>query len=332
MLIENNFPKISNQIYENDVHKVMENNFNQIANFWVVHQADWISGVYDVFKDHDKFLIIIYLLKRTFDFYSRNFVKLSIDQFFLKKRLEIEKFNVIEVSQNLNMPKETARRKIIELENEGVIKRINKKIIIDKSVFPRFRPDKASVKTAYFLNKFSRMLKKHKVLDKEISAEIIKKNIQNNFTYTWKLFYELQLPIVNRWKVYFKDIVTWNIWGTCAISKTYNSEMKNTTRITSEYIDELLTNKSTGLNAMTISDLTKIPRATVVRKLKNLVSSKHLVIDKKKCYHPSSVHIKDINNIQKENSKVLATFATKIFNIILHSENKIDFPFKDKSS
>ena len=38
----------------------------------------------------------------------------------------------MEISKSLNIAKETARRKINELEEIGAIKRINKKIIIDR--------------------------------------------------------------------------------------------------------------------------------------------------------------------------------------------------------
>ena len=86
-----------------------------------------MNGIYRTFNDHDKFLIIIYLTKRTLDFYSRNFTLLNYDQFYSQNILEIEKFNITEVSTNLSIPKESARRKIVELEKKGVIKRNKKK-------------------------------------------------------------------------------------------------------------------------------------------------------------------------------------------------------------
>ena len=68
-----------------------------------------------------------YLIKKTLDFYSRNFTKLTYDDFYSKDTLEIEKFNVIDIARDLNIPKESARRKIVELEKSFVIVRNNKK-------------------------------------------------------------------------------------------------------------------------------------------------------------------------------------------------------------
>ena len=122
-------PQISDQIYKTDTLNVLENTYSIVGPHWMNHQIEWMNGVYSAFKDHDKFLIIIYLTKKTLDFYSRNFVKLSYDQFYEKDTIEIEKFNIIEISANLNIPKETARRKILELENKGVIKKFNTNVI-----------------------------------------------------------------------------------------------------------------------------------------------------------------------------------------------------------
>ena len=40
-----------------------------------------------------------------------------------------------------------------------------------------------------------------------------------------------------------------------------------------------------GINAMSISDITGIPRPTVVRKLKFLIKNKFITMDKKKLFH-----------------------------------------------
>ena len=80
------------------------------------------------FKDYEKFMIIMHLLSKTFEFYSKNFVKLSYDEYFDQNQIEIEKYNIMDIAKNLNIPKETARRKIKELEELGHIKRLQKKI------------------------------------------------------------------------------------------------------------------------------------------------------------------------------------------------------------
>ena len=120
-------PDISKQIYKEELLNVLEGKYSTLGPLWVNYQMEWMNGIYSAFKDHDKFLIIIFLLKKTLDFYSRSFVRLNYEQFYKKDRVEIGKFNISEISTELNIPKESARRKINELEALGVIKKIKKK-------------------------------------------------------------------------------------------------------------------------------------------------------------------------------------------------------------
>ena len=120
-------PNISDQLYKEDILGVIENKYSTLGSVWVSHQMEWCNGVYSSFKDHDKFLIVIFLIKKTLDFYSRNFIKLTYDEFYLRDIVEIEKFSIAEISKARQIPKETARRKILELENDGVVKTIKKK-------------------------------------------------------------------------------------------------------------------------------------------------------------------------------------------------------------
>ena len=91
-------PRISDQVYKNDILNVLEKTYSIIGPHWMNYQVEWMNGVYSAFKDHEKFLIIIYLTKKTLDFYSRNLIKLNYDQFYLKDTFEIDKFNIIEIS------------------------------------------------------------------------------------------------------------------------------------------------------------------------------------------------------------------------------------------
>ena len=73
-----------------------------------------------------------------------------------------------------------------------------------------------------------------------------------------------------------------------------------------------------GLNAMTISEMSGIPRATVVRKLNILLKKKILVVDEKKQYHPG----KKFNEIKETNRNIidlLAKFTTSVYNDMLIS-------------
>ena len=73
-----------------------------------------------------------------------------------------------------------------------------------------------------------------------------------------------------------------------------------------------------GLNAMSISDITGIPRPTVVRKLQYLIKNNFLHINKKKLI---SINIKGnafkrSTNLQNLNMVSLSNFIFRVFNQI----------------
>ena len=116
-------PEISKQIRSEDIREVIEKNFASITPVWVPLQMAWMNNVYRTFHDYEKFMIVMYLLMKTFEAYSKNFVKLNYEEFFNQSEIEIETINVMELSRSLNIAKETTRRKVNELEEMGFNKK-----------------------------------------------------------------------------------------------------------------------------------------------------------------------------------------------------------------
>jgi len=84
-----------------------------------------------------------------------------------------------------------------------------------------------------------------------------------------------------------------------------------------EFIKSIYSNDEIqGINAMSISNISGIPRATVVRKLKKLVKQKHLTIDDKKHYRITGSFVKELIPIQNIVLNQLAIFSTKIYNLV----------------
>ena len=84
--------------------------------------------------------------------------------------------------------------------------------------------------------------------------------------------------------------------------------------------DEFLMNISTvanmqGINAMSISDITGIPRATVIRKLNKLVKRNFLTLNDKKHYYSSGSYKKEILSVQKNTFNNLAKFTARVYNL-----------------
>ena len=310
-------PNISKQIYYENVINVLEDKYADIGPIWVGQQMEWNNDIYSAFKDHAKYLIIIYLIKKTLDFYSRNFIKLSFDDFYKDDVVEIEKFNIMEVSNYLNIPKESARRKVNELEKNQVIKRINKKILIDRSAYDYVKPVKSIKRISRFLSVFSEHLFYEKILDKKITTNDVQNTIKQNFSYVWKLYYDIQIPMMVGYKNFFKDLESFHIFGTCVVNQHLFSKQINSNQMSrKEFINSIYsTAEMRGLNAMSISDITGIPRATVVRKLSKLVKKNHLSIDNKKHYKLTGHLIRQLVPLQNIVLKNLADFSTKVFNL-----------------
>ena len=123
-----NLPDISKQISSKEILSALNKNYSIIVPVWIPMQSEWMNNLYRTFNDYDKFMIIIHLLLKTFDFYSKNFVKLNYQEYFDQSEIEIKEINIMEISNSLNIPKETARRKVNELEELGAIKRIKNKL------------------------------------------------------------------------------------------------------------------------------------------------------------------------------------------------------------
>ena len=318
-------PEISEQLYKEDILDVMENKYSILGSVWVSHQMEWCNGVYSSFKDHDKFLIIIFLVKKTLDFYSRNFVKLSYKEFYSRDTVEIEKFNIAEIAEALNIPKESARRKILELESIGAIEKIKNKNIIDRSKFYYNKPIDSIKRISRFLATLSELCKDEKILSKKITSEELELVIKENFSYIWKIYYELQIPMLISYKKIFEDLEAFHIFGICIVNEHLHAR-----KISEDYMnrDQFLkniftVNKVQGINAMSISDITNIPRATVIRKLKKLVNQKILTIDAKKHYKLTGSFAKMLKPLQKIVFVKLANFSTKVFNLAILSK-KLD--------
>ena len=119
------FSKLLN---DDQVYNQIMSCYDQLGRDWMVHQWNWMNSVYKTFKDHYKYLIVISLIEKTLQFYDQMNIQYSFDQFYSKSYLQIEKFNITELCEKLQLPKETVRRKVLELEKLGVKKKKKKEL------------------------------------------------------------------------------------------------------------------------------------------------------------------------------------------------------------
>jgi len=312
-------PEISKQIYNQEVEKVLKERYADIGPSWVTLQMEWSNDIYSSFKDHEKYMIVIYLIQRTLDFYSRNFIKLNFVEFYKKDMIEIEKFNIVEISKNLKIPKESSRRKILELEKNSCLKRSKNKNFIYRSAYEFVKPINSIKRISRFLSLFSEYLAEEKILEKKLTTENLQKTIEANFSYVWKLYYEIQIPMMLGYKNFFKDLESFHIWGTCVVNQHLFAKKNNENHMNrNEFIKSTYTSvEMQGLNAMSISEITGIPRATVVRKLSKMIKKNYLSIDNKKHYKLMGHLVQELVPIQNTVLTNLAGFSTKVFNLTI---------------
>ena len=113
--------------------------------------------------------------------------------------------------------------------------------------------------------------------------EEIEKKIRQNYTQYWNLFFNFQIPYILRCKQVYKSIENFYVWGLCALNEALNSK-KLSLKDKSEFFSNsgsfhqnvTKLKNSKGLNPTTISELSGIPRATVIRKINFLVKKKFM--------------------------------------------------------
>jgi len=314
-------PKLSEEIKDKDILKVFNANYSSFAIGWFDILFVWCTETYKKFNDHDKFLILVYIVKKTFDYYSKNFVNLTYDQFYSIQKIEIEKFNIVDISKILHISKETTRRKIQELEKAGIIQKNKKSLLVKKDALSLHNPTLVIDRIINFLSKFSKSCVENNIIDKEFTKEQLRDVTNKNFSYVWKLWYDMFIPSIIEHKNNHDDLETFHIWSSIVINQTYEtnkylSQRKILITNRSEYV-KLLTNidEITGINAMSISNLTGIPRATTIRKLKKLIINKTIFIDNKKLYHLELNSKKKFIDIHLEVNKRISIFTSQMFNL-----------------
>lgn len=320
--MDKSYQELPNIINEKLIYSFYEKNYQNIATEWFELLNHWLNESYKKFKDQDKYLILVYLVQKSFDIHTSNFATLNMNQFYNLEGIEIQKFNIIEITRNLNISKETARRKIGELENNKSIEKKKKKLLIKNNGFVFQQPQKSISRIVLFLNKVSQFCAKDKIIDKEITKDEIEKTVYNKFSYAWKLWYEMLIPTLVQFKSFFHDLETFHIFG--AIVSNENFEInkylkKNQINIINrfEYIQSIKNlEEKNGINAMTISTLTGIPRATVIRKLEILLKKKFLFIDKNKLYKLHKDSFLPLTDQNTQTVERLSKFTSKIFNLI----------------
>ena len=313
----NTLPSISSHIDEKVINKVILDNFAALAPSFFTLTSNWFVRAYDHYKDIDKFIIIIYLININLIYFRKNGVKIDYDTFYRDKSIEITKINISDISKDLGVPKESIRRKVLELEKEGTIKRSGKKIFVVRDTLYSARATNTLTEIATILHEFNKILKKEKLATNVYSINEIISAMKENFSYCWYQFNKFWFIYINRWRAELKDLEYLAIGMVVIINAVKNKEFSSKKNIRS-YHKALMGSDRRGVNAMSISEITGIPRPTVVRKLKFLIDKKYLHINEKKLitFDAKDSAFQKTGKMINQNILSLSNFIYKIFNQI----------------
>ena len=316
----------SKTINDEQVFETIMGNYSNFSKDWIIHQWNWMNNVYWAFKDHYKYMIIISLVEKTLQFYDQMQIDYSYDEYYSKSYLQIEKFSITELCEKLDLPKETVRRKVLELEKEGVISRDKKKIIIDRKAFEFVKPTNQIKFSAKYIHLVSLALNKEKILSKKIDTKSIENLIKKRFSLCWRWFYRMQIPLIIGYHKFMQDLSTFHIWGTICMNQVLNVS-KELNPVDKPPLDYFMTNNvllnnlgsDAGISAMSISDMTQIPRATIIRKCKFLIKNDLIKMNEKKQYVLTTMNFKKILPYQTEAFRYKAKFIRKVLNLLVIS-------------
>ena len=316
------------------VHEALQKDIISHWDTWGKLQAAWTNRAYKTFKDFDKYLVLLYLVRDSWQQSADKFEYYSFEEFYSKENIVINKINLIKISSELNIPKETVRRKVNELQEEEVLSRKGKKIILTRKAAFFQKPVASLDSLATFLEKKSSFLKGELWFGDGVKKKEIISYIEKYFTIIWLRFLKLQIPFLLRHKANFGDLETWMIWGNVAIHHQKNLAKANEQNLTTETIDDVNyanyfskvsdVKIARGVNASSIADITSIPRATVIRKLKWLLKKDVLKKNKNLEYlmKNSGILTKKIEQNFKQNQLHVSEFLADFFDYYKNSNLK----------
>ena len=308
-------PSISDALDEKMVTSVINKKFNNFVPAFYKFVSEWIINAYSNFKDIEMYMVLIYLVNNDFKFYRKNGIQVDYETFYKDKTLEIEEIKIIEISRDLQIPKESVRRKIIYLEKIGVIKRTRKKIFIDRSAYETVQPISALKNMSYLISISSKILKQENEIPYYFSSNEISEGIKKHFSFCWYEFYKFIFSYYFRWRKELGDFETLSIGLLIMFNASSNKDLVIQDINIEKWSKRISYADKVGLNSMSISDITGIPRPTVVRKVNSLIKKGYAKIDQKKLIS-LNIEKKVFSKTQKIQEQTIKEISELIYKIL----------------
>ena len=262
---------------ENIKNEILRN-YIEYQKLFVEFQSKFLTGLYSRYQSLENGNVVLYFAKQTQQDilrqkdYDLNF-NISLPKFWENHRgTKLKQNSIVKIAKTIYLPKETARRKILQLTKQKVLNKINRDI--------GWLPDK-QYKQNYnlFINEeidnVSRLISFiSKKLNYSISSQEVSKEIKEKFSFYWFHYLESQLEYLRLWSKQVHDLELVLIF--LQVAHLFTSKVKKNISHSDLYNDPNLIKElmSASISATSISDVTGIPKATCVRKLEILINLK----------------------------------------------------------
>ena len=179
--------------------------------------------------------------------------------------------------------------------------------------------------TSKYILLVAQALNKEQTYSKKLDQKTIENIMKKRFTMCWRWFYRMQIPLVIGYHKFMQDLTTFHIWGTICMNQVLNVSKLLDIEKDKPKLDHFTTSNiliqnlgtDSGISAMSISDMTTIPRATIIRKCKYLIKEDLIKMNEKKQYVLASMNFRKILPYQTEIFKYKAKFIRKILNLLV---------------
>ena len=255
--------------------KILEN-YLDYQYMFVEFQSKFLSGLHTRYQSVENGNLVLYYERQTHQAilrkkdYDLDF-NLSYEKFWENHReINLPQISINKIGEDVLLPKETTRRKILQLTKQKVLNKKDRKI--------RWLPSeqyKESHNLA-FSNEIDEVCKLiNFICDKtnlSISREEVAKEIKEKFSFYWFHYLGVQLEYLRLWNKQLKDLELGLIF--LQVAHLFASRAKEKKISYTDIFDDPELIKefiSASISATSVSDVTGIPRGTCVRKLGHLV-------------------------------------------------------------
>ena len=317
------------------VSKIIEQNYSLLAPDFFEMQTDYLNSMYAIYKDLDASLIVMLLTRKIYaEAFSQDNKfgnKTSLKSFYQEKKycVPVAKFKIKEISNSLNLPRETIRRKKIKLIKDKFILFNKKKKTYSLN---SDKVDELIIKTqieisSKFLSNYCIFFSQKNNIFEDMTFDSFKNEINKKFLLYLPIFLNFQLSYFSNFKK-IADMESLCITLLCALNTTTHIKKKNSSNNkifnTEEIFDQIPKLKDQyGLNSTSIADITKLPRTTVLRKLAKLENLSILKKDKFKRYATPEQAKKEYYDTIQHTLKLLGIFISECLEIYTVKELKV---------